>query len=297
MTNIRKNSFRAWVLAARPKTLPAAATPVLVACAAAVHEHHFRWQPALICFLFAVIAQIISNFANDYFDYRKGSDNAERLGPQRAVAEGWIAPKTMLHATVGLLIADCMIGLLLIPYGGWQLLGIGAFIALAALGYSGGPYPLAYHGLGDVAVLIFFGIVPVGFTYYVQALQWSVPVVVCGVACGLVTINILVSNNFRDRFSDKRAGKNTSIVMFGEKFGIYFYLMNGLLAVACCQYFWTEKAFGAAVLPLVYLVFHIKTWREMVAIGQGEQLNVILGKSARNVLIFGCLLAIGLLAS
>ncbi|MDR0814337.1 MAG: 1,4-dihydroxy-2-naphthoate polyprenyltransferase, partial [Bacteroidales bacterium] len=296
MNNIQKKSFRAWMLAARPKTLPAATTPVLVACAAAVHYQHFRWQPALICFLFAMIAQIISNFANDYFDYRKGSDNEERLGPQRAVSEGWIAPKTMLRVTIGLLVVDCMLGLLLIPYGGWQLLVTGAFIALAALGYSGGPYPLAYHGLGDVAVLIFFGIVPVGFTYYVQALQWSVPVVVCGIACGLVSINILVANNFRDRFSDRRAGKNTSIVLLGERFGIYFYLLNGILAVACCQYFWVEKTFGAAVFPLIYLVFHRKTWREMVAIGQGKQLNVILGKSARNVLIFGCLLVAGLLA-
>ncbi|GHT21441.1 1,4-dihydroxy-2-naphthoate octaprenyltransferase [Bacteroidia bacterium] len=291
------NSCKAWLLAARPKTLPAAATPVLVACAAAVHYQHFRWQPALVCFLFAMIAQIISNFANDYFDFRKGSDNEERLGPQRAVSEGWIAPKTMLRVTIGLLIADCMLGLLLIPYGGWQLLGAGALIALAALGYSGGPYPLAYHGLGDVAVLIFFGIVPVGFTYYVQALQWSVPVIVCGIACGLVSINILVANNFRDRFSDRRAGKNTSIVLLGEKFGIYFYLLNGILAVGCCQYFWTEKSCWAAVLPLIYLFFHVKTWREMVAIGQGTQLNIILGASARNVLIFGCLLAAGLLAS
>ncbi|MDR3094351.1 MAG: 1,4-dihydroxy-2-naphthoate polyprenyltransferase [Bacteroidales bacterium] len=296
MTNM-KNSFKAWMLAARPKTLPAAATPVLVACAAAVHYQHFCWQPALICFLFAMIAQIISNFANDYFDARKGSDNEERLGPQRAVSEGWIAPKTMLRVTIGLLIANCMLGLLLIPYGGWQLLGAGALIALAALCYSGGPYPLSYHGLGDIAVLIFFGIVPVGFTYYVQALQWSVPVVVCGIACGLVSINILVANNFRDRFSDRRAGKNTSIVLLGEKFGIYFYLLNGILAVTCCQYFWMEKTFLAAVLPMIYLLFHIKTWREMAVIGQGAQLNAILGKSARNELIFGSLLATGLLMS
>jgi 1,4-dihydroxy-2-naphthoate octaprenyltransferase len=244
-----------------------------------------------------VIAQVISNFANDYFDYKKGSDKEDRLGPPRAVNEGWISPRTMLYAALGLLIADCALGLLLVQYGGWQLIPIGISIALFALAYSGGPYPLAYHGWGDVCVLVFFGIVPVGFTYYVQSLQWTFPATISGIATGLVIINILVANNFRDRFSDKKAGKKTSIVLFGEKFGIYFYLLNGIVAVVCCQYFWVEKTIGAALLPFVYLFFHIKTWKEMIAIGQGERLIGILGQSARNVLIFGLMLALGLLLS
>jgi 1,4-dihydroxy-2-naphthoate octaprenyltransferase len=295
---IRKNSPQAWLLAARPKTLTAAATPVIVASALAFNGSYFYWKPAAICLVFALIAQIISNFANDYFDYKKGADNGERLGPKRAVTEGWIAPETMLYVTVGLLIADMLIGLWLLHYvyyEKWLFILAGSLIALFAFAYSGGPYPLAYHGWGDVCVFFFFGIVPVGFTYYAQAQQWTLPATVCGVAVGLVIINILVANNYRDRDSDAKSGKKTTIVLFGEKFGRLFYLFNGIIAVVLCLYFLSEKAIWAAFLPFIYLFLHIKTWREMVRIGSGKQLVGILEKTARNVLIFGLLLALGLM--
>ncbi|GHT76203.1 1,4-dihydroxy-2-naphthoate octaprenyltransferase [Bacteroidia bacterium] len=266
----------------------------MVACALAYHDDVFSWKPALICLVFALLMQIISNLANDYFDYRKGSDNDERLGPKRAVAEGWISPQTMLSVTLGLCVLAGITGLLLVFYGGWQLIIAGFFIVLFALAYSGGPYPLAYHGWGDVCVLLFFGIVPVGFTYYVQALRWTTPATICGISVGLVIINILVANNYRDRFSDKRAGKKTTIVLFGEKFGSYFYLFNGIVTVLLCQYFWLEKAVWAALLPVLFLFPHVCTWREMVVINQGERLISLLEKTARNVLIFGILFAIGL---
>ena len=297
MLIIEKNSLKAWFLAARPKTLSAAATPVIVAGSLAWHDGVFALTPALICLFFALIAQIISNFANDYFDYKKGTDNEERLGPKRAVAEGWIAPRTMLYATVGLLIVDCLLGLFLICYGGWQLIFVGILVAVFALAYSGGPYPLAYHGWGDICVFFFFGIIPVGFTYYVQALQWTFPVSICGTSIGLVIINILVANNYRDRFTDKEAGKNTSIVLFGEKFGRYFYLLNGMIAAVCCQYFWFIDAVWAAILPLFFLISHIRTWKEMVRIGEGKQLIYILELTSRNVLLFGFLLSLGLILS
>ena len=292
---IKKNSLRAWFLAMRPKTLPASATPVIIACALAYREKSFQWQPALICLLFALIAQIIANFANDYFDYKKGIDNEDRLGPKRTVAEGWIAPKMMIRVTLALLAADLALGSLLLHYGGWILIFVGLFTAIFAFAYSGGPYPLAYRGLGDICVFIFFGIIPVGFTYYVQTLHWNFPVLICGTGAGLVIINILVANNYRDRFSDAKAGKKTSIVLFGEKFGSWFYLLNGVAAVCGCQYFWLEKTAWAAVLPLIYLVFHILTWKEMITINQGRALIGTLEKSARNVLIFGAALSIGLI--
>jgi 1,4-dihydroxy-2-naphthoate octaprenyltransferase len=292
---VKKNSLRAWYLAARPKTLSAAAIPVLVAWALAGRDGVFRWAPAVICLAFAVMAQVVANFANDYFDYKKGVDGVERLGPKRAVAEGWIAPKTMLRVTVGLLGAASGVGITLVHYGGWELVWVGVAVALFALAYSGGPYPLAYHGWGDVCVWVFFGIVPVGFTYYVQALQWTAAVGVCGAAVGLTVINILVANNFRDRYSDAATGKKTSIVLFGEAFGKRFYLINGIAAVLCCQYFWREGAAGAALLPVIYLFFHLRAWRKMAAIGGGRALIGILEESSRNVLIFGVLLAVGLL--
>jgi 1,4-dihydroxy-2-naphthoate octaprenyltransferase len=292
---VKKNSLQAWFLAARPKTLTAAATPVFVACALAYHEGYLRWTPAVICLVFALIAQIISNFANDYFDYKKGSDNEERLGPKRAVAEGWIAPATMLYVTIGLLVMDLAIGLLLLYYGGWILIPAGISIAVFALAYSGGPYPLAYHGWGDVCVFLFFGIVPVGFTYYVQALRWTLPATVCGIAVGLVSVNILVANNYRDRFSDAKTNKRTTLVLFGEKFGSRFYLLNGIGAVLCCQYFLFEKPLTAALFPLVYLIFHILTWKEMIEIGSGKRLIGVLEKTALNVLVFGVMLSAGLI--
>jgi len=292
---IKKNSLQSWFLATRPKTLTAAATPVIVACALAYHDKSFFWKPALICLLFALIAQVIANFANDYFDFKKGIDNKERLGPKRAVAEGWIAPKTMLIVTIALLVLDLALGLLLIQYGGWKLIFIGLFVAVFAFAYSGGPYPLAYHGLGDICVFIFFGIIPVGLTYYVQTLQWNLPVTICGISTGLVIINILVANNYRDRFSDAKSGKKTSIVLLGEKFGRWFYLFNGIIAVVCCQYFWLEKTVWASLLPIVYLIFHILTWKEMITIFQGQALIGTLEKTARNALIFGVVLSIGLI--
>jgi len=290
---VKKNSPQAWFLATRPKTLSAAATPVIVACALAYRNQGFQWKPALICLLFALIAQIIANFANDYFDYKKGNDNKDRLGPRRAVAEGWIEPKIMLGATVALLLLDLALGLTLIHYGGWQLIIVGLLVALFAFAYSGGPFPLAYRGLGDICVFIFFGIIPTGFTYYVQTLQWNLPVVICGAATGLVIINILVANNYRDRYSDALTGKKTSVVLLGAQFGQWFYLLNGIAAVVACQYFWFEKTAGASLLPLVYLVFHILTWKEMCR-NEGKALIGTLEKTARNVLIFGGTLSIGL---
>ena len=291
---IPKNSFKAWFLAARPKTLAAGATPVVVASALAFHDGRFHWPPALICLVFALLAQVISNYANDYFDYVKGSDNQDRLGPKRAVAEGWIVPKTMLTVTLGLCLLNSALGLTLLYYGGWYLIFVGLAVVIFALGYSGGPYPLAYHGFGDVCVFVFFGIVPVGFCYYVQAGVWSFSATVCGIAVGLVVINILVANNYRDRQSDARANKNTTIVLFGERFGRYFYLSNGILAVLCCQYFWFENTFPAPLLPLVYLVFHLGTWRKMIVIDNGKELISVLEQSARNLLIFGLGLSAGL---
>lgn len=291
---IRKNSFRAWFLAARPKTLAAGATPVLVGTALAFHDGRFLATPACICLVFALLAQVISNFANDYFDYVKGSDNEERLGPKRAVAEGWIGPKTMLAVTLGLCLVNSLLGLTLLLYGGRFLILVGIAVAFFALAYSGGPYPLAYHGWGDVCVLVFFGLVPVGFTYYVQAGTWPFSATLCGAAVGSVVINILVSNNYRDRDSDARAGKKTSIVLFGERFGRYFYLSNGIVAVLCCQYFWFDNAPWAAILPWIYLLFHLAAWRKMVRIGSGKGLIAVLEQSARNALIFGLALSAGL---
>lgn len=292
---VRKNSLKAWFLAARPKTLVASSTPVVVASALAFHDGKFHWPVALICLVFAVLAQVIANFANDYFDFIKGCDNQDRLGPERAVVEGWVTPKTMLYVTLGLCVVNSLVGLMLLFYGGWYLIFVGIAVIFFALAYTGGPYPLAYHGWGDVCVFIFFGIIPVGFTYYLQAGHWSPASLVCGISVGLVVINILVANNYRDRFTDAQVGKRTTVVIFGERFGSYFYLLNGIIAVLCCQYFWFHNSVAAPLLPLIYLVFHLIIWRKMVAIGTGRGLVGILEQTAKNVIVFGATLSVGLM--
>jgi 1,4-dihydroxy-2-naphthoate octaprenyltransferase len=292
---MKKSTFKHWWLAARPRTLSASVMPVVLACVLAWQDGRFRWIPAAVCFLFAVIAQVVSNFFNDYSDFVKGSDRADRLGPQRAVAGGWIKASDMLRVSIVLMACGCMSGLILVYYAGWQLIFAGFAVCVGAFAYSAGPYPLAYKGWGDVCVVLFYGIIPVGFTYYVQTLAWTPPVTICGLAMGLVTTNILVANNYRDREQDAISGKRTTVVIFGEKFGRYFYLFNGILAVCFCVcfFFIFQNRYWAAFLPMLYLLPHVITWRKMALIRQGEALNQILAESARNVVIFGILLSIG----
>ena len=206
-----------------------------------------------------------------------------------------MSPRQMLVALYIVLAAAFVLGLTLMLVVDWRLLFVGVVVVVFALAYSGGKYPLAYNGLGDVCVLVFYGIVPVVFTYYIQAMAFTVDAFVCGAAVGFASINILVANNYRDYSSDKQANKRTTIVIFGKKFGEYFFLVNGFLAVAMCQYFWSRGFLYAAVLPLLYLILHIIVWSEMVKIGEGSGLIAILGKAARNTLIFSVLLFVGFL--
>ena len=174
----------AWLEAARPRTLPASISPVLLGCALAYYEGIFDIRPAILCFLVALFAQIASNFANDYFDFLKGADGEGRVGPKRSLATGEVSPKSMVAATAVALVIAALSGLsLLFITGKYWLLGAGIVIVLAALAYSGGPYPLSRHALGDVAVVLFFGLVSVCFTYYVQALVFDWGVLLLGLAC------------------------------------------------------------------------------------------------------------------
>ena len=222
---------KAWLEAARPRTLPASLSPVLVGAALAFRDGCFQWVPTLLCVLVALLAQIASNFANDYFDFKKGADGADRLGPERAVAQGWIQPQSMLKGTFITLGLACFCGCMLLFFAGWELIPVGIAIALCVLAYSAGPFPLAYNGLGDVCVLLFYGIIPVCFTYYVQALSFSLLSLLLSIAVGLLSVNILVINNYRDYVQDKAARKRTTIVLFGRRFGRILYLLNGIIAL------------------------------------------------------------------
>ena len=301
MKEIKQNSLYAWLLAARPKTLTGAIIPVLIGTSLAFSDGQFQMIPALLCLLFACGMQIAANFINDLFDYLKGSDREDRLGQERACAQGWITPDAMKWGIGMTIILSCIIGLGILnqcwgrlPHGGWELIVLGMFCVIFAFLYTA---ILSYQGWGDLLVLVFFGFVPVGGTYYVQAYTLTPSVIVASVISGLVIDTLLVVNNYRDRKQDALSGKRTLIVRFGERFGRYFYLWLGIIATLLC--FWFVHT-GSLTLtefiwaPCVYLSLHILTWRKMVRIRSGKKLNRILGETSRNMLLLGLLLAVAL---
>lgn len=297
MEKVKRNSLHAWILAARPKTMTGAITPVMVGTVLATMDGHFQWLPALICCLFASFMQIAANFINDLFDYLKGTDREDRLGPERACAQGWISAGAMRTGIIITVVLACLIGSVLLFYAGWELVLVGLLCVLFAFLYTTGPYPLSYNGWGDVLVIVFFGFVPVGGTYYVQTLTWTPDVTITSLICGLLIDTLLVVNNYRDREADAQSGKQTVIVRFGEHFGQYLYFILGLSASLLCFWFLIKGHMFAALLPQFYLILHIITWKRMIQIHNGKKLNSILGETSRNMLLFGILLSIGMLIS
>ncbi|MDE6007471.1 MAG: 1,4-dihydroxy-2-naphthoate octaprenyltransferase [Muribaculaceae bacterium] len=284
MKEERGNSGRlhAWIGAMRLHTLPVSVAGVLTAGGCASCYGSFRWLPFVICLLFAIGAQIVSNFANEYFDYKNGLDRKGREGFRRGVTEGDITPTAMRNATYGLLGVVCALGCCLIYWGGWWLITIGIAVALFALGYSTGPYPLSHHGLGEIAVVIFFGIVPVVMTTYVQTQTWGMlPVALpLSIAIGLMGANVLIVNNYRDMEDDAAAGKRTLAVRWGTETMEKIYLANGFAALA-----FIELATIARISviwqagALIYINLHYLVWQQMRA-SEGSELNPILGKTA-----------------
>lgn len=302
MKEIKQNSPYAWILAARPKTLTAAFIPVLLGCALAFGDGKFQTIPAVLCLCFAFGMQIAANFINDLFDFKKGSDREDRLGPKRACAEGWITPKAMKGGIGVMLALSCAAGigilgyaLNLSPHQGWELIAIGVACILFAFLYT---TFLSYRGWGDLLVLIFFGFVPVGGTYYVQTYTLNSDVVILSIVSGLVIDTLLMVNNYRDREQDKLSGKRTLVVRFGERFGREMYLGLGIAAVLLCIWFipsgrltWLEFIWA----PCVYFYLHALTYRKMSAIRSGEKLNSILSETSRNMLFIGLLLSAALI--
>lgn len=286
--------LKAWFLAARPKTLSAALIPVAVATALAYANDAAQWEPALLCALFAMLMQVASNFINDLYDYKKGTDSAERLGPKRACAQGWISPTAMRNGIMITLILACSVGACLLFYGGWWLIGLGASCVIFAFLYT---TLMSYHGLGDLLVWVFFGFVPVIGTYYVQAGELHPDVWLLSAACGLCVDTLLVLNNYRDRETDRKTGKRTIVVLFGERFGSLAYLLQGIAAYICVAILSTHDNLWLAILPAFYLLPHYLTWRKMVQINKGPELNRILGFTSRNMLTFAILVVVAYVSS
>ena len=271
----------------RPRTLPVSLAGVIAGTACAILEGGFSIIPVALCMLFAMLAQIASNFGNEYFDYKNGVDRKGREGFRRGVTEGDISPDAMKYATFGTLALAAVVGCTMLIYADWWIIPIGIAIGLFALAYSAGPYPLSHHGLGDVAVTIFFGIVPVTLTCYLQQGDWtgittSLPV---SATIGLLATNVLIVNNYRDMEDDKAVGKNTTVVIFGRKAMGWCYLLSGVVAMLLMCDVWAKLPLYSLAAPLLYLVMHVATWRKITAT-RGAALNPLLGETARNLLIF-----------
>lgn len=279
-----------WIEATRPRTLPVSVAGVLAGVACAVHYGQIVWVQALLCLCFALLAQIASNFANEYFDFRKGLDRKGRAGFRRSVTEGDISPRAMLGATVAALTASCITGLaMLLVSGQWWLLIPGGIIPVFALAYSAGPWPLSHHGLGDIAVIIFFGIIPVCLTAYLcsggewDALPLAAPT---SVSIGLLAANVLIVNNYRDMEDDKEAGKHTTVVLLGRKTMSMAYLCFGIIAMIVMWPVWQATFhYCGWFIPLLYLAIHRIIWLR-IRHSRGAALNPLLGLTAANLLMF-----------
>jgi len=283
-----------WWDAARPRTLPAAVAPVAVGTAVAVHEGAWHAGTAALALAVALLLQVGANLANDVFDFERGADGAGRVGPPRATQQGWVSPAAMRRATAGVLGAAALLGLLLVARGGWPLGVAGALALAAAVLYTGGPWPLGYHGLGDPLVFVFFGVVGVAGSHYVQAGHVSGAALAASVPVGLLAVAILAVNNLRDIEPDRRAGKRTLAVRLGDA-ATRAYVTALLLAapvagVAACAAGWLPPAsllcLGAAPV-LAWLAGRIRRSR-------GAQLNARLAETARVGAGFALLLALGI---
>lgn len=262
----------------RLRTLPVSIAGVVAGTGCACHYHKFSLLPMLICLCFALIAQVASNFANEYYDYANGLDKKGREGYRRGVTEGDIQPEAMKRATYSLLLIDAALGCTLIIWGGWWLIAIGVMIAIFAVAYSAGPYPLSHHGLGDIAVVVFFGLVPVYFTAYVQtqSLDMGWTVWMTAFAIGLLAANVLIVNNYRDASDDREVGKHTTVVIFGKKTMACVYLINAiagilLLSLSGAKTQPTATSAGWACFAALYIAL----WNAMRHL-QGKELNRIL---------------------
>jgi 1,4-dihydroxy-2-naphthoate polyprenyltransferase len=287
----------AWLLAIRPPTLPAAVGPVLVGLGVAWPSVGLRPLPAAACLAVALLFQIAANLANDLFDFRSGADAADRLGPPRAAAGGLLTERDLTIAIVVVLAVAGLVGLGLVAIGGPVVLALGILAAVSALAYTGGPWPYGYHGLGEVFVFAFFGVVAVAGTAYLQVGRWLPVAFAAAVSVGALVTAILVVNNLRDIASDRRAGKRTLAVIVGPRATVAEYAGLVLVAyavpIALVLGGWASPI---AFLPLASLPLAIAAVRECAAGGDPRRLNAVLRATARLSLVYAVLFAVGLAA-
>ena len=291
---MKQSKAKIWLASARPKTLWAAVAPVMIGAAMAYSDGGMHLPSLVMIFASATLIQIGTNFANDYYDFIKGADTEHRTGPVRATQAGLVTPSQMRLAFIITFALAVFIGFFLVRRGGLPILLIGVASVICGVLYTAGPFPLAYLGLGEVFVLIFFGPVAVGGTYYLLASTVNSAVIVAGIAPGLLASAILVVNNFRDFETDKAAAKKTLVVRFGLSFGIaeYIFCIAAACIVPVCLCVLTASHYFA-LLSLLILPFAFGAIRTIRSRPDGETLNDLLAKTAKLMIIFSILFSVG----
>ena len=291
---VAPGSVGAWVLACRPATLSAAAIPVVVGTACAHAVGAAKLGPALAAGAGALLLQVAANLANDVFDHEKGADTTERLGPTRAVQSGLLPARAVRRGMVLVWALALAVGVYLTLVAGWPIVVLGLLSIVSAVAYTGGPYPLGYHGLGELFVLVFFGFVAVSGTAYVQVL--SVPALAwwASLAAGALSTAILVVNNIRDRETDAKAGKRTLAVRLGPRRAVFEYYLLLAVAYSIPVVLVVRGQLGAiGLVPLASLPEAARL-AVRVTLDQGRPLNASLVGTARLLLIYGLLLSVGI---
>lgn len=287
-----------WILASRPRTLPAAVAPVIIGTAMAFGDGVQHYPSALVAMVCALLIQVATNFVNDYADFKKGTDDPNRIGPLRVTQAGLVTPKQMKKAIWTVFCLTVLISVYLVYRGGWPIVIIGILSIISSILYTEGPYPLGYVGLGDIFVLIFFGPVAVGGTYYVQALTVNWTVILAGFAPGLFSVAILTVNNLRDADGDRTAGKKTLAVRFGKRFAMAEYYVS--IVTACLIPVTIHVLTGRymfAQFGVLTLFFAVGTLRAVFSRTDGPALNHALGGTGKLLLIYGLLFSIGWILS
>lgn len=291
----KPNFIQTWWLAIRPRTLPAAASSVTMGTALAWYDGSFQFFPALACLLIALLLQIGSNLANDVFDFERGADTAERLGPVRVTQAGFLTPAQVKRGMIVIFGLAAMLGLYLAALRGWTVIWLGAAAILSAVAYTGGPYPLGYHGLGDIFVFLFFGLAAVAGTYFVQVGSVSAAAWWMSVPVGLIITAILVVNNLRDIESDRKAGKHTLAVRLGEKGAKVEYVILMIIAYLIMPALVLMNIIPiGGMLAWLSLPIAIRTLN-IVFTQTGRPLNAALAGTGQTAFLFSLFFWVGLL--
>ncbi|NTV61163.1 MAG: 1,4-dihydroxy-2-naphthoate polyprenyltransferase [Chlorobiaceae bacterium] len=286
--------MKAWMLAVRPKTLPAGAVPVVLGSALAAHDAQFSLLPAFVALVCALGIQVATNFINEIYDFRKGADTHERLGPTRTVAAGIISEAVMIRVSVTLVAVVFLLGLYLVYTAGWPILLVGLLSLLFAWAYTGGPYPIAYSGLGDIFVFIFFGLTAVGGTYYVQAHDLNLSVLYAAAAPGFLSVNILLVNNIRDIQTDRKVGKMTLPARIGAERSRRLFVILTAAAYIIPVVLWLKGYPVWVLLSLLSAPIAVTTVRELYS-SEGVQLNNVLAGAGKLLTLHGLLFSAGFL--